>query len=193
MSTRRQTNAELAWALRLDRRTQEMPNSLDAEGEEISPSYGLPGTFPGKIGSPRSPRDLHPSVYMKERLNALTDQIIGAAIAVHHELGPGMLETAYEACLAFELIDRGLGVERQKALPLIYRGQILECGYRIDLLIERLVIVEVKASERFERVHSAQLRSYLRQSDCRVGLLINFNVKWLAEDGIKRVVNGFPD
>jgi GxxExxY protein len=130
---------------------------------------------------------------MKDRLNALTEQTIGAAIAVHHELGPGMLETAYEACLQYELIDRGLVVERQKALPLVYRGQIIECGYRLDLLIEGLVIVEVKATERFERVHSAQLRSYLRLSDCKVGLLINFNVKWLAEDGIKRVVNGFPD
>ena len=83
-------------------------------------------------------------------------------------------------------------VERQKALPLTYRGQILDCGYRIDLMVERLVIVEVKAVERFERVHSAQLLSYLRLSGCKVGLLLNFNVKWLVDDGIKRVVNGFP-
>jgi GxxExxY protein len=130
---------------------------------------------------------------MKEQLNALTHQIIGAAIDVHHELGPGMLENAYEACLQYELIDRGFVVERQKALPLVYRGQVIECGYRIDLLVQQLVIVEVKAIERFARVHQAQLRSYLRQSDCKVGLLINFNVKWLTEDGIKRVVNGFPD
>jgi len=130
---------------------------------------------------------------MKEQLNALTHQIIGAAIAVHHELGPGMLENAYEACLQYELIDRGFVVERQKALPLVYRGQVIECGYRIDLLVQQLVIVEVKAIERFARVHQAQLRSYLRQSNCKVGLLINFNVKWLTEDGIERVVNGFPD
>jgi len=77
-------------------------------------------------------------------------------------------------------------------LPLTYRGQILDCGYRIDLMVERLVIVEVKAVERFERVHSAQLLSYLRLSGCKVGLLLNFNVKWLVDDGIKRVVNGFP-
>ena len=130
---------------------------------------------------------------MKERLNSLTQTIIGAAITVHHELGPGLLETACEACLAYELLERGLLVERQKALPLVYRGQTLDCGYRIDLLVENLVVVEVKSIERFERVHSAQLRSYLRMSGCRVGLLINFNVRWLVEDGIKRVVNGFPD
>ena len=130
---------------------------------------------------------------MKDRLNALTEQIIGAAIAVHHELGPGMLETPCEACLAYELLERGFFVERQKALPLVYRGQVIDCGYRIDLLIEKLVIVEVKSIERFERVHSAQLLSYLRLSGCKVGLLINFNVKWLVQDGIKRVVNGFPD
>jgi GxxExxY protein len=130
---------------------------------------------------------------MKERLNALTNQIIGAAIAVHHELGPGMLESSYGACLAYELMDRGHFVEREKTLPLIYRGQTLDCGYRLDILVEKLVVVEVKSIERFERVHSAQLLSYLRLSGCRVGLLINFNVKWLVENGIKRLVNDFPD
>ena len=114
----------------------------------------------------------------KERLNGVTEQVISAAIAVHHELGPGMLESAYEACLVSELLDRELVVERQKALPLVYRGRVLECGYRVDLLVEGAVIVEVKSIERFERVHSAQLLSYLRLSGCKVGLLINFNVKW---------------
>ena len=128
-----------------------------------------------------------------ERLSALTHQIIGAAIAVHNELGPGMLESANEACLLFELLDRGLTVERQKQLPLTYRGQTLDCGFRIDLLVENQVVVEVKAVERFDKVHGAQLLTYLRQSRCKVGLLINFNVKWLAEDGIERKVNGFPD
>jgi GxxExxY protein len=136
---------------------------------------------------------LHAAIRVRDQLNALTHGIISAAIAVHHELGPGLLESPYEACLAFELMDRGLLVERQKSLPLTYRGQILDCGYRIDLLVERLVIVEVKAVERVERVHSAQVLSYLRLSGCKVGLLINFNVKWLAEDGIKRIVNGFPE
>lgn len=130
---------------------------------------------------------------MKERINALTRGIISAAIAVHRELGPGMLESPYEACLAFELIDRGFFVERQKPLPLVYRGQTIDCGFRIDLLIERVVVVEVKAIEQLDRVHLAQVLSYLRLSGCRVGLLINFNVKWLVEDGVKRIVNGFPD
>ena len=130
---------------------------------------------------------------VKERLNALTEQIIGAALAVHRELGPGLLESAYEACLVFELFQKGLQVERQKALPLVYHGHTLDCGYRIDLLVESEVIVEVKAVERLERVHAAQLLSYLRLSGCKVGLAINFNVKWLVSQGVKRVVNGFPD
>lgn len=121
----------------------------------------------------------------KDQLNALTEEIISAAIAVHHELGLGMLDSAYEACLAYELITRGLSVERQKPLPVVYRGQTLDCGYRLDLLVEGVVVVEVKSVERFERVHAAQLLSHLRFSKCKVGLLINFNVKWLVQDGIK--------
>lgn len=130
---------------------------------------------------------------MRERLNSLTEQIIGAALAVHRELGPGMLESAYERCLAFELADRGLHVHRQKPLPLVYRGVRLDCGYKIDLLVEDLVIVEVKSIERLERVHSAQMLSYLRMLKRNVGLLINFNVQWLVRDGIRRIVNGFPE
>ena len=129
----------------------------------------------------------------KDRLNAITEKIIGAAIAVHNELGPGLLESPYDACLSYELLDRGLVFERQKPLPLTYRGLRLDCGYRVDLLVENSVIVEVKSIARFEPVHLAQLRSYLRLSGCKVGLLINFNVKWLTADGIKRVVNGFPE
>ena len=86
-----------------------------------------------------------------------------------------------------------MSIERQKPLPVVYRGQTLDCGYRIDLLVEGAVVVEVKSVERFERVHAAQLLSHLRFSKCKVGLLINFNQKWLVEDGIKRVVNGFPE
>ncbi len=130
---------------------------------------------------------------MKERLNALTEMIIAAALDVHNELGPGMLESSYDACLAFELLQRGLSIERQKALPLTYRGQRLDCGYRLDLLVEQAVVVEVKAIERLERVHGAQLLSYLRLAGCKVGLLLNFNVKWLVKEGLKRVVNGFPE
>ena len=129
----------------------------------------------------------------KDQLNALTERIIGAAIAVHHALGPGMLESAYEACLAYELLDKGLKIERQKPVPIVYRDQVLDCGYRLDLLVEGSVIVEVKSVEGLEPVHAAQLRCHLGFSKCKVGLLINFNVKWLARDGIKRVVNGFPE
>jgi GxxExxY protein len=99
----------------------------------------------------------------RERLNQLSNVIIGAALRVHDELGPGMLESAYEACLMFELVDKGLRVEREKPLPLVYPGYRLDCGYRLDLLVEGAIIVEVKAIERLERVHSAQLLSYLRQ------------------------------
>jgi GxxExxY protein len=128
----------------------------------------------------------------KERLNWITESIIGAAIEVHRDLGPGLLESAYETCLAFELVERGLKVEQQKPLPVVYREVKLDCGYRLDLLVEEAVIVEVKAVDRLAPIHQAQLLSYLRLSGCKVGLLINFNVKVL-KDGIRRVVNDFPD
>jgi len=128
---------------------------------------------------------------VSDALNALTESIIGAALEVHHELGPGLLEHAYEACLAVELLNRGLSIERQKPLPVIYKNQRLDCGYRLDLVVERAVIIEVKAVERLERVHSAQLLSYLRFAKCTVGLLINFNAGALTRDGLRRVVNGF--
>ena len=128
-----------------------------------------------------------------DALDRLTEQIIGAAIEVNRQLGPGMLESAYEACLAHELVGRGLMFERQRALSLTYKGRVLDCGYRIDILVEGVVVVEIKAVERFDRVHFAQLRSYLQQSGCKVGLLFNFNTKYLGRDGIKRIVNHFPD
>jgi GxxExxY protein len=127
------------------------------------------------------------------QLNALTESIIGAAIDVHRELGPGLLEQSYEVCLCFELLNRGLNVERQKPLPVRYKNQQLDHGYRIDLLVEEEVVVEVKAIERFERVHLAQLISYLKFANRQVGLLLNFNVALLSRNGIKRVVNGFPE
>jgi len=127
-----------------------------------------------------------------ETLNRITESIIGAAIEVHRALGPGLLESAYEACLVFELAQRGLGVEQQKPLPVVYRKVKLDCGYRIDLLVEETVIVEVKAIDRLLPIHQAQLLSYLKLSGCKVGLLINFNVRVL-KDGIRRVVNDFPD
>jgi GxxExxY protein len=116
--------------------------------------------------------------------------VIAAAIAVHRELGPGLLESAYETCISYELAERGLKIERQKALPVSYRGVRLDCGYRIDLLVEEKVVVEVKAVEKFELIHEAQLLSYLKLSCCQVGLLINFNVKVL-KNGIRRLVNRY--
>ena len=130
---------------------------------------------------------------MKEELNAITEVIIGAALEVHHELGPGLLENAYEACLAVELSTRGLGIERQKALPVVYKSHRVNCGYRLDFVVEGIVIVEVKAVERLERVHSVQLLSYLRFAKCPLGLLFNFHAGFLTRDGLRRVVNGFPE
>jgi GxxExxY protein len=136
---------------------------------------------------------LHAGLLMKERLNEITSAIISAAISVHHELGPGLLESAYETCLHFELEQRNLVVERQVALPLNYRSIRMDCGYRLDLLVEDAVIVEIKTIERFEPVHLAQLLSYLRLSRRKVGLLLNFHVEWLSKQGIKRVVLDFPE
>ncbi len=117
----------------------------------------------------------------------LTGRIIGAAIEVHRHLGPGLLESVYEACLAYELTQANLQVVRQKALPVSYKGLQFDQGYRIDLLVEGKVIVELKAVEHITDVHRAQLLSYLRLSGCRVGLLMNFNGK-VMRDGIKRYV-----
>lgn len=127
-----------------------------------------------------------------ERLNKITERIIGAAIAVHQALGPGLLESAYEACLAFELRQRGLKVEQQKPVPVVYRDVKLDCGYRLDLLVEDCVIVEIKSVDHLAAIHEAQLLSYLKLTGCKIGLLINFNVKMLMS-GIKRVVSDFPD
>jgi GxxExxY protein len=125
-----------------------------------------------------------------EEMNRLTGIIIGAAIEVHRILGPWLLESAYEACLAFELKNRGLKAERQVELPLCYKGINLECGYRLDLLVNDTVIVEVKAVHSIAPIHQAQLTSYLKLSRYKVGLLINFNVLML-KDGINRIVNNF--
>ena len=124
--------------------------------------------------------------------NKTTESIIGAAIEVHRELGPGLLESTYEACLAYELMERGLKVERQKTLPVKYRGVNLDCGYRIDLLVENLVIVELKVVERLEAIHEAQLLSYLKLSGAPIGLLLNFNVIVLRR-GIRRLVNNLKE
>ncbi|MCE5293244.1 MAG: GxxExxY protein [Chlamydiales bacterium] len=125
-----------------------------------------------------------------EELNRLTGIIIGAAIEVHRILGPGLLESTYEACLAFELKERGLKVERQVELPLRYKSVNLDCGYRLDLLVNDTVVVEIKAVTTVAPIHLAQLTSYLKLSQCRLGLLINFNVAKLR-DGITRLANNF--
>ncbi len=129
---------------------------------------------------------------MKNELNTITETVIAAAIEVHRELGPGLLESAYEACLAYELLERGLIAERQKALPIKYRDVKLDCGYRIDLLVERKVIIELKTVDRFEPIHQAQILSYLKLTGCKVGLLINFNAKELKA-GIKTLVLGLKE
>ena len=123
-----------------------------------------------------------------EEINRITEKIIGAAIEVHKELGPGLLESAYETCLIFELAERGFDVEQQKPLPVVYKGKRLDAGYRLDLMVEEQVIVEIKAVEELAPIHQAQLLSYLKLSGCKIGLLINFNVPVL-KNGIKRVIN----
>ncbi len=130
---------------------------------------------------------------MSERLNAITERIIGAAIAVHRELGPGLLESAYEACLSYEMKKRGLSFEQQKPLPVVYDEVRIDCAYRLDFIVEGEVVVELKSVERLTHVHEAQLLSYLRLLGKEVGLLINFNVKWLPDEGIRRRVNNFRD
>ena len=122
-------------------------------------------------------------------LNEISGQVVDAAIKVHSALGPGLLESAYEACLFYELGKRGLSVERQKIQPIVYEGVTIDVGYRMDLFVEGVVVVELKAVERLAPIHEAQLLSYLRLSGSKLGLLLNFNVTRMA-DGIKRMVNG---
>jgi GxxExxY protein len=124
-----------------------------------------------------------------EDLNKITEAIIGAAISVHRVLGPGLLESAYQACLAYELLDRGYRIEQQKSLPVVYKGVKLDCGYRLDFVVEDCVIVELKSVDELSSVHDAQILSYLKLSGLKVGLLVNFNVKMLKY-GIRRFVNG---
>lgn len=125
-------------------------------------------------------------------INALTKTIIGAAINVHRELGPGLLESAYQQCLCHELSLRGVKFEIQRDLPVVYKGIRLDCGYRIDLLAEGTVVVEIKAIDGLNPIHDAQLITYLRLGHWPVGLLINFNCAVL-KDGIRRKVNKLKD
>jgi GxxExxY protein len=133
---------------------------------------------------------MHPEA---KRLNELSQQIIGAAIAVHRALGPGLLEAPYEECLCHELEKLRLKFVRQQALPLVYETVRLSCAYRMDLVVEHSIIVEVKSVTKLDRVHEAQLISYLKISGLCLGLLLNFNVRNLSRDGIIRKVNDFPE
>ena len=121
-------------------------------------------------------------------INDLTQIILDCSYRVHSTLGPGLLESAYEECLFYELNLNGLNFEKQKSLPLVYKDIKLDVGYRLDLLVENQVIVEIKAVENLNEVHTAQVLTYLKISECKIGLLLNFNVKSLKY-GIKRLIN----
>ncbi len=124
----------------------------------------------------------------RERINGLTETIIGAAIEVHRELGPGLLESAYEQCLCHELKLREVQFRRQVPLPVSYKGILLDCGYRIDVFVEDLVVLELKTVDKLHSLHEAQLLTYLKLIRAPVGLLINFQVPVL-KDGLKRIAN----
>ena len=123
-----------------------------------------------------------------QRLNQITEKIIGCGIEVHRALGPGLLESAYEECLCYELLQKGLKFERQVPLPVVYKNVKLDCGYRMDVVIENSVVVEIKAVERIIPVHEAQLLSYLKLADKPLGLLMNFHVS-ILKNGLKRLRN----
>jgi GxxExxY protein len=125
-------------------------------------------------------------------INELSSKIIGSAIEVHKNLGPGLLESAYEECLCHELNLRGIKFERQKPLPMQYKGKGLDCGYRLDLLVDNSIVVELKSCEKIEPIHKAQLLTYLKLSKLNLGLLLNFNVP-VMRDGVVRVVNGLAE
>ena len=120
-------------------------------------------------------------------LNQLTEQILKCSYRIHTELGPGLLESAYEECLFYELIKSGFDVEKQKPMPLIYKEVRLDAGYRVDLLVNKKVVLEIKSVDALADIHTAQVLTYLKLSQCKVGLLMNFNVPSL-KNGIKRLV-----
>ncbi len=121
-------------------------------------------------------------------INQLSSKIIGAAIQVHKALGPGLLESAYEECICHELSSQGLSIERQKPLAINYKGIKLDCGYRLDTVVENTIILELKSCEKIEPIHKAQLLTYLKLSGLNLGLILNFNVP-VMRDGIVRIVN----
>jgi GxxExxY protein len=132
---------------------------------------------------------MQPIADSRAMANELSNRIIGAAIEVHRELGPGLLESAYEACLCREFALREIPFERQVPVPVHYKGMEIDCAYRIDILVSGLVVIELKAIEKLEPIHDAQLLTYLRLSERWLGLLMNFNVE-IFKNGLKRLVNG---
>jgi GxxExxY protein len=124
--------------------------------------------------------------------NEIARVAVDAMVLVHRELGPGLLESSYQHCLAFELAERGLTVETEVVLPLTFKGVKLDAGYRLDIWVERKLILEVKSVEALHPIHTAQLLTYLKLTGSRLGLLVNFNEK-LVRDGIRRIVNGLPE
>ena len=126
-----------------------------------------------------------------DQLEAIATQVVDAALCVHRELGPGLLESAYEMALCRELNLRDLTFERQKAMPVSYKGTALDCGYRIDVLVEDAIVIELKAVEQLAPIHEAQLFTYLKLAGCYIGFLINFNTR-LLKNGLKRIVHNLP-
>jgi len=123
-------------------------------------------------------------------INDITSIILEKAIKAHRNLGPGLLESAYKECLVYELLQSGLYIEKEKPLPLVYNDVKLECGYRVDIMVENKVVVEIKAVEALADIHTAQVLTYLKLANCKIGLLINFNVT-LLKSGIKRCINKY--
>jgi len=121
--------------------------------------------------------------------NEIANKVIGLGIEIHKELGPGLLESAYKECMYYKIGKSGLFVEKEKPMPLVYEGVKLDCGYRIDLLVEKRLVIEIKSVEALNDIHLAQTLTYLKLGNYKLGLLINFNVI-LLKDGIKRVING---
>jgi len=120
--------------------------------------------------------------------NEISKVIVNSALKIHKSLGPGLLESAYKECLFYEILKQGLVVKKEKALPLVFEEVKLECGYRVDIIVENKVIIEIKSVEALNDVHFAQTLTYLKLSKCKLGLLINFNVSFIR-DGIRRIVN----
>ena len=129
---------------------------------------------------------------LKMTYNELSYAVVGAAMKVHRELGPGLLEKAYQECLFYEISQLGLQIEKEITMPLTYQGVKLECGFRMDMLVEGRLVIETKAVSEINDIHLAQLLSYLKQGNYRLGLLINFNTI-LLKNGIRRVVNGLEE